>query len=198
MADIPFRLDPNTPYPDVLALLNQALDAIDGENRTKVISNTGIPQILFGYQKGGFGGLDYGLKVSKIDPATGKPFDVTKATDDQLYFSSAFDVFKVIKTGTLILSACPPSSQITDSVNLGPISATVPAFDAYLNNVTSFIKLPYYAITGAAPYVLSAYQPNSSLSGGNVFFNVTTINNDAVFTIASSTVRYYLFQETAN
>ncbi len=100
MPEIPQRLQDGTSLPDAFAYINQAFDAIDDENRTKIIKNAAIPQILFGYQKGGFGTLDYGLKVSKINPSTNAPYDVTTATNDQLAFSSGFNYLKVALSGT--------------------------------------------------------------------------------------------------
>ncbi len=92
MPELPNRLQQGTTFEQAMPLLNDVFNAIDDENRTKVIRNGNVPQVLFGYQKDGFGlGVDYGLKVSRIDQATGIAFDVTTATDEQLQFTTAQD-----------------------------------------------------------------------------------------------------------
>lgn len=110
MPSIPNRLQPDTPFADNLALINDAFDAIDNENQTKITRNGNQPTLLYGYQKGGFGALDYGLKASKINPATGSPYDVTTATDDQLAFSTAFATFKIVGQTTLAATRTPGST----------------------------------------------------------------------------------------
>lgn len=191
MADIPGRLQIGTSLEDAFNQINEAFQAIDSENRTKIIKNGLIPKLLFGYQKGGFGTQNYGLKIAK------EGFDVTTATDDQLAFSSAFDTLKIIASDTLTTSACPPLSSVSDQVNLGPITGHPPAYLAYFDNGFSRTQLPVVSVANTAPYVLSAYSAVVELSGSDVLFIVTSINNDAILTTAGGDVRYYIFEETA-
>lgn len=94
MAETPNRPQPDSPMSDILAYINQNFDVIDSQDRTKIIKNGSTPTLLLGYQKNGFNGKDYGLKISK--PGV----DVTTATNDQLIFNSSQNVFKVRQSGT--------------------------------------------------------------------------------------------------
>lgn len=96
MPDLPQVFGKGMSLDETQARLTDMVKQLNDEGRTKLIYNTGVPQILIGYQKGGFtdanGNLiDYGIKVSRINPATGVPYNVTTATDEQLQFTTSQD-----------------------------------------------------------------------------------------------------------
>ena len=72
---------------------------IDGVNKRILVNDGTDNRVLMGYDSGGFGSKDYGIKVSRDG------YDVLTATDDQLVMSSAFNSFKIVSTGTSTLGA---------------------------------------------------------------------------------------------
>lgn len=196
MARTQHRPTPGTPPEDMMAQYNQNFDLIDDQDQTKIISNTGVPQILFGYQKQGFGALDYGLKVSKINPSTGLPYNVTTATSDQLYFSSAFNSLKVLASGTTNITVVVGAGADFVAHSLG----FAPVVIAYLTTSggTTYTQLPFMQV-GA-----TAVGADSFALG--LLIDVTTSATELLIRSQCSdaaynggyTIKYYLLAETAN
>lgn len=77
----------------------------------------GTPHILLGYQEDGFGtGQNHGFKVSQ------QGVDVRTATDDQLVMSSAFNMLRIVETGSATVNV--PVSYTTGSVHTADVSPT--------------------------------------------------------------------------
>lgn len=149
-------------------------------------------RVLVGYQQDGFGtGKDFGIKVSQ----DGK--DVKTATDDELVMSSAFNMFKVVASGTTSLDAnATAGNPIVTTVNhnLG----YTPAVLCYLYYVNDNSYWPMPIATGL------------TTSGGNVAMNNYTYwsvdSSDLFITFYSGATtnwgtmqyRYYLLRETAS
>jgi len=200
MTDVPGRLQIGGTFEESMPLLNQVLDSLDGENRTKIIRNGPTPTILFGYQPDGFGGLDYGLKVAK--PGV----DVTTATNDQLAFNSAFDNFKIVQKGTLTFNIVGGDYQeVTANHGLsytpGLVAYVSPV--SYQNSDTGHIMggrkagahypTPYYAIDNSTFVIdgfIAVYTTPTQVVGQ---FMTNHPDFDGTYTIT-----YYLLQETAN
>jgi hypothetical protein len=71
-------------------------------------------RILLGFQKDGFGtGVDYGLKISKDGE------DVKTASNDNLIFNSAQNVFKIVGAGTMTVNKAGGSETGSDSIQHG-------------------------------------------------------------------------------
>lgn len=190
MPEIPYRLQPDTPLADNLAYINEAFNAIDDENRTKILKNGSTPTLLLGYQKSGFGTAEYGLKIAKPG------FDVTTATNDQLAFSSAFNYFKIVLSGTLELVTTGSASEVVElSVNHG--LGHTPAFLAFYYDTSDAVDNPdrYRVLPGevrddAGPLVYSLDATVTPTTFDVVFFGT--------YGPATFLIRYYLMQETAN
>jgi len=123
--------DPKGQIEAVVKQVNDGFRAISNEARTSIVKDdAGQQRLLTGYQQGGFSNGDVGVKLSQ----TG--VDVGQATDDQLIFSTDFNLFKIAQSGTV--SYTPPSSlagatpQLVATIphNLG----VSPAFMVYVTN----------------------------------------------------------------
>jgi hypothetical protein len=207
MAATSHRPQPDTPLADIIAYYNANFDTIDDQDRTKIVNNAGIPQILFGYQKEGFGSLDYGLKVSKINPATNAPYDVTTATNDQLYYSSAFNTFKIIQSGTATVTLGSTLDQGEAGFYIATTTVAhglghIPAYVGYLRGLDSggsprdvINILPYYFINilSGVEYVIEVIA-TMEVDATNITFTVRA--DDSAFQGAYN-FQYYLLQEIA-
>lgn len=195
MAETPHRLSPDTPLPDLIAYINQNFDLIDDQDRTKIINNAGIPQILFGYQKAGFGTLDYGLKVSKINPVTSQPYNVTTATNDQLAFNSAFNTLKIVSTD---------ARSITTPINTASYGVVVPhglsftpAVFAMVFIVDKYQAAPLLQIDLASGVVTEYI--TVSVDDTNIYYRLYVPSSSPLYAAGiTRSFKTYLLQETAN
>lgn len=78
------RLSPNASKDEQTSVINGIVDRLNDLLKTQVFSDATTKRYLSGYQKGGWPGGDFGMKIS----LTG--VDVTKATASQLLFSWDF------------------------------------------------------------------------------------------------------------
>ena len=194
MAETPNDLAKDTSLSDNLALATLNFQALDDENRTKIIKNGSTPVLLMGYQKDGFGtGVDYGFKVAKPG------YDVTTAGNANLSFNSAYNTFKIVLTGTLTIPAT--SAGTTGSINVSHGLSATPAFVAYSQNPslpTIYNQLPFGppvvggANDGKMQFYISAYSSSTLFSTS---IDVMTLYGGSSVPI---TVKYYLLQETAS
>ena len=191
MPDVPGRLQLGTTFENSMPILNGIFDALDLENRTKIIKNGTVPQIIFGYQQAGFNGSDYGLKISKPG------IDVTSATADQFIFNSSQDVFRVLKSGTLNLTVpASPANGSTYTATVAHGQATPPAFIAYALFGGAYYGLP-----------LAAYQFNATIGSFAVgaYIQASIDATNFIVTLGANgfsagvyPIRYYFIQETAS
>ena len=169
---------------------NQQGDTVgDGDNN----------RVLVGYQQDGFGtGKDFGIKVSQ----DGK--DVATASDDELVMSSAFNMFKIVQTGTIELpELAAAGASVTESditIDTGIASDDNLAVIGFVANSGASLPLPemgyYYTGGGAGASMTSLCKIFSYTQGGTVWVSVRNTNFlNAV--IDARTVRYYLLRETA-
>lgn len=157
-------------------------------------NSNNVPQILIGYQKNGFGtNKDYGIKVSKPTK------DVRTAGNSDLVMSSAFNMFKIVSTGTLTAYYTASTGSSTTTLNHG--LGFVPTFTTYTDVAGAgllFDPMPYtlYSfVTGA----LQEYVYGETATGD--IFNIQWLVPPGSPLYASNlqfTARYYLTQETAN
>lgn len=158
------------------------------------LSDGANDRIIMGFQKGGFGEKDFGFKVSQ------EGYDVKTADDSQLIMSSAFNMFKILKTGTLQLPLI--TSPSTYATTIDPIIETdrILAFDAYLDQSATagyLQKVPVYSIdvlgTGATTMLIEA---QGYVAGPSMYINIQVINNTGS-DIGPWGIRWYVFAETA-
>lgn len=132
-------------------------------------------------------------------------YDVATATDDQLIWSSDFNMLKIVKTGTLNVPAVSAPALGSQSIasaetNTGVLSPSPLASSSYILSGGFAYPLPYLftVATGAGAYsgIAQEFKAYTRVSAGNIIFGVTVINTDIVSTTAT-TVKYYIFKETA-
>lgn len=161
--------------------------------------NSKVPFIV-GYQQGGFGDLDYGIKVAK------QGYDARTATDDQLVMSSQFNNFKIVGTGTATVNVPNPPAA-------GGIYGTTINHDlGYSPSHIGFISLtpfgsPVNPVIYQLPYAVNVYyallngwadvvQAQMAVDGDAAYFYVQT-NSDTTYS-GDWVFKYYLLRETAN
>ena len=194
MAEIPYRLQAGTTFEESKPLINEAFNALDSENRTKVIKNGTTPTLLFGYQKGGFGTQDYGLKVAKPG------FDVTTATPAQMAFNSGFNNLKVVGSGTIVVNH--PANSVGGSAQITHNLGYIPAILAFMENSGNYFQLPNTGMNlsgvgaGTIDSHTSAYSNSTTATFGVSTPDYPSSNN--FWRAYDTTIKYYLLQETAN
>lgn len=108
----PIQLTPNMDMATLTSALNQTMNQLESENRTKIIRDeNGVDRVILGRFPDG----DYGIKVS-IDGV-----DVLTAKDSELVLSSSFNMWKIFKEGVISLtdSHIRSGSVTLNSTNIG-------------------------------------------------------------------------------
>jgi hypothetical protein len=189
----------------LLAILNKNFGELDGETLTKVYS---VSQTSPGFIEGqlpnnlGYGFLMYTpdnkVAIACYIDSSGQPilkiakdgYDALTATDAQLIFNSAQNVFKIVMTSSVSIPAnLGGTTTTTVAHNLG----YVPAFQCYLfvTGSATYYQIPYTsidAVTGAVNILATAYADAT-----NIYFEtiVTAVGTQPW------TIKYYLLQESA-
>lgn len=187
-------INPNIKNNDKRAMAEVSKNFQEIKNKEKVETRkdeNGDNRILIGHQDGGFGTLNYGIKVSQ------EGVDVRDATDDQLIMSSAFNLPKIVASGTKTVTV--PSGGFT-AYNYYSASYT-----HNLGYIPSYFAFFESAVTGGER------SPGSSLivdPSGNVAFTtyIEASATDITFYVAAANsgysgtydFKYYLFRETAS
>lgn len=181
----------------------------DGQNYGKLISKdaqtivqdeNGVNRVLIGYGNGQFGASNYGIKVSQ------NGYDVLTAPDTNVVLSSAYDMFKIVQSGTATITlpaSLASGTTVTTTITHG--LGFIPSFDAYGVGGTStvfpsgqYAKLPrVYPFVSAGTYygTFQAYAWADATTINFVFENGSTLALTSPGTILA---KYYLMQETAN
>lgn len=182
--------DPQKQIESVVKQTNEALRQLSNEDRTKIIKDdSGTQRLLTGFQQDGFDNGNVGVKLSQ------QGYDVTSATADQLIFSTDFNSFKIVQSGTGTVSYAGSSGQATATVahNLG----YVPAAMVYYDDGTQIFGTPWSLATsaGLVSQIIDWYVTSTDLVLRFTKLNVAggTYSSDATIDY-----RYYLLQETAN
>lgn len=132
--------------------------------------------------------------------------EVANATNDQLIFNSAQDIFKIVKTGTLSLthtvSATPTTTTTTSTPHLLTYTPALLAFitldpaimSGALSNSTVPNPYPILFITGGSSALTLVGQAEVYIDSTNVYFTLRTygLGNGTY----NCSAKYYLLQET--
>jgi hypothetical protein len=136
-----------------------------------------------------------------------KGYDVNTATDDQLIWSSDFNSFKIVMSGTV--SASPPASWTDSQVIRTTIvhgQTNIPAFLVYVTNPNTGVG---YISSGLSNLPSSIYYPGGG--GGAVLMSQAGVDNTNLyidlinmtgvtatgFNTLSWTYKYYILKETS-
>lgn len=190
MAQTPNRPQPDSPLSDIVSYINQNFDVIDDQDRTKIIKNGSVPTLLLGYQKGGFGTNDYGLKIAKAG------VDVMTAPDSQLAYSSAFSTFNIVQTG--IIAATRAANTTTGSTTINYDFSYTPMLIATSDGGGS---LPSIGVDSSTGLVSSYITIDQSAFLKTITLTITAPNyagNSTRTFGQNAIVRYYLLRDTAN
>ena len=167
--------------PKVVNAANMNFLDLKGKETTQIFKDdTGTRRVLLGKGKDGF----YGLKVS--EPGV----DVFDADDNDLYFNSSQNTFKIVATGTLDVTCNSATTQGTASVAHG--LGYIPAYDAYISSGLDYFKTPW-TLFGVATADLVTY--DLYVTETDVVGRITVKNPGLTH---QATFKYYLLQETAN
>ncbi len=161
-----------------------------------VSDSNGVPRLLAGEYPDG------NIKIKLSQPT----YDVSTATDDQLIWSSDFNMFKIVESGVVTITV--PDPMIADQVASTTITHDLgykPAFLAYITGGTAYgtspdqvLMMPFSSryVTGGVFrgfFYTDAYSTDTT-------FVVRHTNNTIVTDTTGGTVeiKYYLLRETAN
>lgn len=128
-------------------------------------------------------------------------FDVLTATDAQLIFNSANNIFKIVDTGTVSISHNHTGVNTAITTNIPHGQSGKPVVFAYANNLVA------PGISGTPSYQMPFTYP--ALSGGNMVIgtmlyhystatNIVVTSWSANITTITADIKYYVLQETAN
>lgn len=164
-------------------------------------------RVLVGYQQDGFGtGKDFGIKVSQDG------VDVRTASNDQLVMSSAFNMFKIVKTGTFTITPPTPWSP----GGSGKQTVTVAHDLGYKPAALVYVDNPYIVGVsdsgdglGLLPnplLLLGSYytviQSHAHVDSDNLYVDLIFLNQAGTNLTGADAYtwnyRYYLLRETAS
>ena len=141
-----------------------------------------------------------GIKVSK--PGV----NVSTATNDQLILNSDFNAFKIVASGTAVLTVPnPPTAGTPYTVTIAHNLGYPPAYQAYMNGHTamgypvgSYYPLPQYTLNDSSTGFWTIRCIVMCWSDAtNIYFQVTP-SDASNFHSGSWSFKYYLLQETAS
>lgn len=205
------------------AVINANFAQLDNEVVTKVFNRANGNAFIEGKLPGdiGYGFLMYDtnglVAIACYVDSTGQPilkvakegFDALTATNDQLIFNSAQNVFKIATTNTATVSVPDPiaaGATVTTPVAHG-LGAS-PAFDVYVNipsyagytGTGQLTKVPGDVIgTVGASGGQIFLRGNARVDATNIYFDVTNHSASSLAGLAGTwTFKYYIQQETAN
>jgi len=185
--------------------LNEWGRLISNEDRTKIITDdSGTERFLQGYQEGGFSNGNVGIKLSQEGSS------VLDATGDELIFSTDFNLFKIVGSGTIIM---PSVTTVADGTNTysGGITSSVahgldftPLVIAFLEVSSSQYSLMPYSETVSANspsggIISQFYRATTSSTNISIFRYVITYSSGlGAGTYSGANVKYFLLRETAS
>lgn len=132
--------------------------------------------------------------------------DVRTATDDQLVWSSDFNLFKIVSSGTATSVVSSLAAGATDTTTVAHNLGYIPAVMAFVNGTgsTYLTADTYYPLPKAVPITVGAnVHPGITyevrVDASNVYFDVTNWSTVGPITdIGTANWKYYLLRETAN
>lgn len=184
---------PTTPTtPDGLEKINRS------QHQGNIINDGITDRVILGFQKDGFGtGVDFGIKVSQAG------VDVKTAADDELVMSSAFNLFKIVASGTGTLTAGAAGTSVYTDIphSLG----YQPAFlcFGYPPNTSQFwgagynqqFPVTFYALSGGY-FVLDSFM-HAQVTTSDLRIAVTRASSSSASAAGTWTYKYYILSETA-
>lgn len=184
---------------------NKIIEVKDGTKTFVAINKDGFvlndgdnDRVLAGFQKGGFGAKDFGIKVSQDG------YDVSTATDDQLVMSSAFNSFKIVSKGTATIALPAIGTGITREIphNLGFVPTPLVYFtgEGPMSGSSSRTLLPMGLANISSPEAFGRVVFDSwyeaSITSYALYINLTNANRDPSVVGIDVNFTYYLLRES--
>lgn len=182
--------DPDKKLDSMARQVNEWGRLLSNEKRTDITKDdAGTPRLLIGYQKDGFSNGSVGVKLSQ------EGIDVSDATDDQLIWSSDFNMHKIIFTGTATIPSAGAGAISELNINLGATNLTAaPAYSSYLQVVlgpnTYSSAMPFNVGANTRVYAVTR------ITGGVLFIDGVIDNTGGGTPSGDYTFRYYIYRET--
>lgn len=179
------------------------LELKNNETTTVFKDDAGTRRVLLGKGADGF----YGVKVSQ------EGIDVYSAADNELVFNSSQNVFKVSEAGTVSLASQSVGAglSVDQKFTIPHDLGRVPAFNAFVlvtntgqAAINQFPSTYYVSISNVFSYTESGgtglnYSHVAGIDEDNFYFTRSVFNGSAsTQTIAASTLKYYIYEESAN
>lgn len=185
----------------VVKQVNEGFRLISNEDRTLIKKDdAGTQRLLLGYQKEGFSNGSMGVKLSQ------EGVDVLDATSEQLIWSSDFNSFKILATGTF-------DSSPVGNPSAGSVLSAVDTVETGVLTDETLIVLAFYYDSGIAkPLPLINHTAGILVNGGvigdimsfepyvedgELKINFGTYNYYNGQSISSRPIRWYVLRETA-
>lgn len=196
--------DPQKQIEAIVNQVNSGFRAISNEERTKVTKDdSGTQRLLVGYQNNGFSNGNVGAKLSQVG------VDVLSATSDQLIWSTDFNSFKIVASGTASVTVPDPlPSATTVSATVAHGQSSTPAYLAFVTIPSSggslvgqgtLTQLPGMLITNTGTSGLTTVFATASTNSTNIVFSVTNTFGAGLSGLGSPWVfKYYILKETAS
>jgi hypothetical protein len=202
--------DPKKQLESIIKQVNENSRVLSNEDRTKIINDdSGTPRLLTGYQQDGFDNGNVGIKLSQ------EGYDVQSATGDQLIWSSDFNSFKIVQSGT---AEIPAYSMTSGAFNGGSYVDVVhnlgfsPIVMAYtIDDSSNLVQLPAMksvqyvnigaAIAGLGTMLVPGVYVYAVSSDTHIRFQAISGNSEygsGTENITATSIKYYLLRETAD
>ena len=153
---------------------NENFRLLSNEDRTKLIKDdSGTERLLTGYQQGGFSNGSVGIKLSQ--PGV----DVLSATDEQLIFSSDFNMFKIVDKLEFTIDEFSVSTGSSGGFNGAEFQTQPPHEQGKVPAYLAFLE-----VSDGSWYPLG--WANNHLSSSQVFGTFAV-------TIVATSVRFFIY-----
>lgn len=195
--------DPQKQIESVVKQLNEWARQLSNEDRTKIIKDdSGTERLLLGYEQGGFGGGNIGLKISQ------EGIGVVGADDSDLIFNSSQNVLKIVQSGTLDLTqasvASPGAGNYASGTGtLATLSHGLdytPAYIVYLEfstGVRALLPFDNFSTPSATQARWDTYYAAISASSLFIQYRISVYGMGAATFAPPVAAKYYLLQESA-
>lgn len=188
----------NASLPEFINAHNRAMQELRGREVTEIFKDdAGTRRVLLGKGADGF----YGLKVSPAGT------DVYTAADDDLAFSSNYNFFKIVQSGTAVVPAFTVASGTTDTED---VTVTFPdqgsrpvvlAFSAVVGQQKTWGGIETYTVSvdsvGNKVDLRQIVFRDMSINSNQVTFTARGYNSTGSdFDVPQSTIKYFVLKET--
>lgn len=162
---------------------------IDG---TLILNDESNDRVLLGIQEGGFGTKNLGFKISQ------EGVDVQDATSNELIMSSAFNMFKIVESGTFSMTKPANDASHLDTYDFQETYTETPTIFAYFDIAgagTAFSTLPYMIFDSSGNMEL--YITNRDITKNDALFEIRAPSSGSYYVPTyTATIKVFVLAET--